>query len=224
MAKASLSRRIALAAVLGAALGVTGLAAFADAPKAPKAGHSPDPPPQPSRAWWVFEMTSKDGKVSIDKARAITLDKPAATPRVFGRFAIELYVGKELLDRVRFDVPLMGAEPPQQSRKVHLPRPSFERGVSVKLTARMAESPRAAYMLLVDRESGDAQRFEWPPDKSGQVVPWRQGLVVDGGAWDGAAMIKIASDGGLEGGLDGGADAAPKDAGKPLLDAAADAR
>jgi len=97
------------------------------------------------------------------------------TPRVMGRFALELYVGRELLDRVRFNVPLMGGEA-SAGNKNRLHRPRFEENVTARLTARLADTPRASYLLLVDRETGEAQKLDWPPAADGRLVPWKTGL------------------------------------------------
>lgn len=187
------------AALLGAALGAGGLAALADPPRG---GFAPDPPALASRKQWVFELTSRGGKVSVDAVKAGMLAQPAESPRVLGRFALELHIGRELLDRVRFNVPLMGDEL-GQGNKNRLHRPRFEEGVSARITVRMADNPRAAYLLLVDRQTGDTQKFEWPPEKDGRVLPWKTGL-------------SDASPGDFpEGGVRVTADAGAADAGKP---------
>jgi hypothetical protein len=148
------------------------VAAVADAPKG---GFAPDPPTRANRVHWVFDLSARGGKVSIDRVKAVSFDKPAETPRVVGRFALEFYVGRELLDRVRFNVPLMGGEPPVGNRN-NLPKPRFDQNVTARVQARMADTTRAAYLLLVDRESGDTQKFLWPPERDGRVLPWRSGL------------------------------------------------
>jgi hypothetical protein len=160
------------AALLGAALGAGGLVALADAPAG---GFAPDPPAHASRINWVFEISVRDGKVSVDRVKPITFAKPVETPRAVGRFALELYIGRELLDRVRFNVPLMGGEVTEGNRN-NLPRPRFDQNVTAHLTARMADNPRAAYLLVVDREAGDAQKFAWPPKSDGRILPWKSGI------------------------------------------------
>ncbi len=165
-------RSLLTAALLGATLGAGGLVAFADPPRS---GYPPDPPAHASRKQWTVEVTARDGKVKPERATATTLDKPAESARVIGRFALELYVGKELLDRVRFNVPLMGDEPPQGNRN-NLPRPRFDKNVTTHLTVRIADNPRAAYALVVDRDTGDTQKLEWPPAADGRLVPWKSGL------------------------------------------------
>jgi hypothetical protein len=170
------ARSLLAAALIGAGLGVAGLGALAEAlADAPKGGYPPDPAPHPSRLNWVFEMKAQGGKVTIERVRAVSYEKPAETPRVVGRFALELYIGPELLDRVRFNVPLMGAETGEGNRN-GLPKPRFDQNVTAKVSARMADNPRAAYLQLVDRETGDVQKLFWPPEKDGRLLPWKNGL------------------------------------------------
>jgi len=157
-----------IAAFCGVAL-VSAAIALAEPPKG---GYAPDPPGHASKNHWVFEVASHDGKVSVDRVRAIAYAKPTETPRVMGRFAIELYVGKELLDRVRFNAPLMGAEPPIGNRN-NFPKPHFEENATSRFEARLADHPRASYLLVVDRESGATQKFFWPPEPDGRLLPWR---------------------------------------------------
>jgi hypothetical protein len=165
-------RSMMVAALVGATFGMSGLAALGEPPPG---GFAPDPPAHASRANWVFEIRVHEGRVSVDRVRPITFAKPAETPRAVGRFALELYIGRELLDRVRFNVPLMGGEATEGNRN-NLPKPRFEQNVNARLIARMADNPRAAYLLVVDRETGDTQKFAWPPERDGRIHPWTRGL------------------------------------------------
>jgi len=172
-------KRAALAFFLGLALAAGALAALADPPRT---GSPPDPPAQASRKQWMFEVAAQGGNVTVGSAKATTLEKPAESPRVMGRFALELYVGPQILDRVRFNLPLMDAPRPEGDNK-QLRRPSFDQ-VSTKVHVRMADNPRASYLLLVDRATGDAQRFDWPPEADGRLVPWKTGRLADAGPGD----------------------------------------
>jgi hypothetical protein len=165
-------RTTLIAALVGAALGACGVAALADSPKG---GFAPDPPARASRLNWIFELSTRGGKVSIDRVKSALYDKPAETPRVVGRFALELYVGRELLDRVRFNVPLMGGEPPVGNRN-NLPKPRFDQNVAGRVQTRLADNGRAVYLVMVDRETGDTQKFLWPPEPDGRLVPWTSGV------------------------------------------------
>jgi len=217
--------RAALAALLGAALGAGGLA-LAAAPD--KSGFAPDPPARASRKQWVFDISVQKGAITVERAKSVTLDKPVETARAVGRFALELRIGKELLDRVRFNVPLM--DTPQEDRpKRPLKGPRFD-AVTAHIKVQMADNPRATYMLLIDRATGDAKRYTWPPAVDGTLSAWTQnmveadaGEVTDGGVKVFSINDKSAKDGGKPDKTkadDGAADAgnkveekAPKDAG-----------
>ena len=164
----------ALAAVIGLSLGAVGLVAFAEPPRS---GHAPDPAPRASLKQWVFEVVHQGTKLSIDRVRAVSVERPVATPRMMGRFALELYVGKELLDRVRFNVPLLGEGPPESPDKPRNPfrRPRFDK-VTTRLRVQMADNERATYAVLVDRATGEEQQFDWPPGPDGRLHPRTSGL------------------------------------------------
>ena len=193
-------RSLVIAALFGAVLGVGAVTALAEPPKG---GYPPDPPARASRANWIFEMSARGGKITVDRVKPVTYAKPAETPRAIGRFALELYIGPELLDRVRFNVPLMGGEGSEGNRN-GLPKPRFDQGVTVRINARMADNPRAAYLLVVDRETGDTQKFFWPPERDGRLLPWTNGFsdASPGDFPDGGIRAVGRRDGGeaLEGG------------------------
>ncbi|WP_438016369.1 hypothetical protein WMF18_36870 [Sorangium sp. So ce315] len=202
--------RAALAALAGLALAAAGVVAVAD-PKAPpsRAGYAPDPEVRPSDRQWVFEVQYAKGRGSIARVRPVKLQRPAATARVMGRFAIELYVGQELLDRIRFNVPLTG-DAPERPSDVLLRRPTFDDGVTARLRVQMADNPRASWAKLVDRKTGVEQRFLWPPGPDGRLVSLDAPgpAAVDGG---------VPADGGRLPADGGSADAGrpPADAGQP---------
>ena len=155
------------AALLGAMLAGAGALAHAQDP--PKAGFAPDPPALARKKQWVFEVAYKDGKPKVERARAVTVAQSASTPRMMGRFALELYVGRELLDRVRFNFPLTG-DPPEKSHRRTFGRPTFE-NVTTRLKVTMADNPRATRAQLVDRATGATQRLPWPPGEDGKLTP-----------------------------------------------------
>jgi hypothetical protein len=158
------------AALLGASVALGGALALADGPR-DKEGFAPDPPQHASTKQWVFDVAITHGVPSIAKARAVTLEHASETVRVVGRFAVELYVGPELVDRVRFDVPLMGVGPPDKSPTHPWPRPGFE-DVNTHVSVQMADTPRAVYATLVDRQTKKTWRYEWPPEADGSLRPW----------------------------------------------------
>lgn len=212
--------RSALAALCGLALATAGVWALAGPPRE---GYAPDPPVHLAEKQWVFELTYDKGSGTIERARSTTAKKPMATPRVMGRFALELWVGSELLDRVRFDVPLLGDDERERDPKRPHKRPTFSR-VTTKVKAQMADHPRATVLAFVDRATGDTRKFFWPPDENGKLTPFSAKAAtaaLDGGAdaTADAPGADAASDGAA---FDSGADAAPEPP-KPA-DAGPDAR
>lgn len=164
---AAWARRGTAALILAGALVGAGALALADPPKA---GFAPDPPVLASRKQWVFEIAYRGGKATMDRARPLTLASPAGSARMMGRFAVELYVGRELLGRVRFNVPLTAEGPPEKSHRRTFGRPTFE-NVNTRVKVQIADNPRATYALLVDRATGETQRVAWPPEDDGRLVP-----------------------------------------------------
>lgn len=156
--------RNALAVALGLALAIPAALSLADAPRA---GYPPDPAGVASAKQRVFDVEVREGRPSLGAVRAVTLDKPASTARVIGRFAIEFWIGKELVDRVRFDVPLL--EDPTKRKNRRLGSPEFK--VNTRLSVRMADNPRATSVVFVDRATGETQSFAWPPGSDGRLVP-----------------------------------------------------
>ncbi|WP_434043681.1 MULTISPECIES: hypothetical protein [Sorangium] len=212
--------RAALAILASLALAAAAVVAVAE-PGAPpsRAGYAPDPAVRPSDRQWVFEVQYAKGRGSIAGARPVKLDRAVSTARAMGRFAIELYVGQELLDRVRFDVPLTGDAPERQPDILHR-RPAFDEGVTTRLRVQMADNPRASWAKLVDRKTGAEQRFLWPPGPDGRLASLdAQGpAALDGGVLPDGGRLPV--DGGVP--ADGGrlpVDAGRPDAGWPPVDA-----
>jgi len=138
--------------------------AEAAAPTPPRAS-PPDPAPLSLATQWEYTLRYASGEVSVERTRKLIYPKPVVTERRMGRFAIELWIGRELIDRVRFDFPLLGAEelPAGKRTPLHEP-PSLAAGADVTLAVRVPASPRATRALLVDRATGAERELPWPPD------------------------------------------------------------
>jgi hypothetical protein len=132
-----------------------------------RSGHAPDPAAVAAKKQWVFDVPVRQGKPSLGTVREVVLDKPASTVRVMGRFAVEFWIGKELLDRVRFDVPLLDDPTKRKNRRFGSP----EFAVNMRLSVRLADNPRAMSVVFVDRATGDTQVFAWPPGSDGRLTP-----------------------------------------------------
>lgn len=192
-----MKRRTLMACGLGAALGAFTLLAFGEPPPQ---GDPPDPPQRASLSHWVFRVDVRDGALSLGKVDAVASKEPLATTRVLGRYAIELHIGRELLDRARFDVPLQGDGARPRDRSVR--SPSFEH-VTTTLKVRIADNPRATFMELVDRATGHRTRFLWPPGPQGELTLWDAPPPVPS-VVDASANAPDADASEADGGKDGG--------------------
>jgi hypothetical protein len=127
-------------------------------------GDLPDPKPLSERAWWSFPVSYDRGAIRVGEPELICLPRPQATARRIGRFAFELWIGHELVDRLRFDFPLLASEepPPGPRRPLH-DTPRFAPGARVSVTLRVPASDRPTAARIFDRATGDAVAVTWPP-------------------------------------------------------------
>jgi hypothetical protein len=128
----------------------------------PPSGYLPDPVPLVTRHLWVVDLGYRSGVVVFGGARRVELAKPAGTSRAMGRFALELFIGKELIDRVRFDFPLLGADEFADTPRRWDSPPSFERLLSTRTAVILPHSERATRAVLVDRATGNVWALPWP--------------------------------------------------------------
>lgn len=146
-----------------ASAGVPALAASA-APVPPALSPStlPDPTPLKMAEQVEYELELAEGKVRVVSAKAVKLKQPIVTPRMMGRYAIELGIGQELIERLRFDFPGTAAdEPTTGPKKLFTPLDLGSRAIArVKLL--VPHSPRVRRALLVDRAYDTATELEWP--------------------------------------------------------------
>ena len=141
-------------------------------PPPPLSGSAPDPEPLRMAEQWRYTVLYQAGGVSIEGVDKRILPKPVTTPRRMGRFALELWIGHELIDRVRFDFPLIAAEetPGVTRRPLHDP-PSMGPHAVARMTVLVPASPRATRLVLVDRATEKSQELPWPPDAEPSAAP-----------------------------------------------------
>ena len=75
-----------------------------------------DPPPLKSAKQWLFDFEFESSRAAGENIRLLStsealLETPRETPRVMGRFALELWEKDRLLERARFDFPLLAMTP-----------------------------------------------------------------------------------------------------------------
>ncbi|MFO0569195.1 MAG: hypothetical protein U0263_26285 [Polyangiaceae bacterium] len=151
----------------------------------PGAGSLPDPEALREQRHFEYEIVYEQGKVRVASVHAVRFTHAVPAPHKMGRYAIELWIGKELLERVRFDVPLVAAEDPRHKKAhpLHEP-PSFASGVVVSMKVLVPASARATRAVLWDRATNERTELPWPPDAP--LAPPRTALpaTLDGGVVD----------------------------------------
>lgn len=145
--------------------------ARATPPSANPSGAAPgaeaaDPEPLALENQWEYKFVYDRGAVTVGRASPQRFAKPVVTARRVGRYAMELWIGHELVDRVRFDFPLIGAEPAAPTRLHPLQEaPSLLPGAQVSRVVLVPASERATRALLRDRATGKTVELPWPPDQ-----------------------------------------------------------
>jgi len=136
----------------------------------PLSGTAPDPLPLSMAEQWQYRLLFQHGVASVEHVEKQTLPKPISTPRRMGRFALELWIGRELIDRVRFDFPLIAAEEtPGITRRPLHDAPSLVPHATARIVVSLPASPRATRLVLVDRATEKVQELPWPPDRESVV-------------------------------------------------------
>lgn len=140
--------------------------ALADAPRAetPPRFIPPDPQPLVEKKQWVFDLRWDRGEVFLVGVHALELPAPQATPRAIGRFAMELWEGATLVERVRFDFPMLGASESDGGIRF-APRLTTRIGVMFPATR------RGTKLELWDRSTDQRWTLPWPPAEGAFEAP-----------------------------------------------------
>jgi hypothetical protein len=125
----------------------------------------PDPdPPIKERKQWIFDLRWDKGDVFFLGAHALDLGEPRVTPRMMGRFALELFQGPMLIERVRFDFPMLGAGEPRNAG--YMAPPSLEKKLVTRIGVMFPATARGTRLELYDRATGLRYRLPWPPQEN----------------------------------------------------------
>jgi hypothetical protein len=139
-------------------------------PSAPKASEpelsastAPDPEPLRTAEQVEYELELSGGEVRVLAMRNVKLNEAKVTARRMGRYAIELGIGRELIERVRFDFPGTAADEvtPGPERPLSAPLTLSARAI-VRLKVQVPYSARVRRAVLVDRALERAQVLPWP--------------------------------------------------------------
>jgi hypothetical protein len=156
-----------IAAATLAAIGEGGAAAdVGDAGKSgptPSAKIPPDPPALSERMQWVFDLRWERGEVYLVQIHKTDMGQIHPTPRVMGRFALELYEGPTLIERARFDFPMLGSyDAPDGGWKGPA---RFEPKLKTRIGVLFPATKRGTRLELWDRASDRRWPLPWPPQE-----------------------------------------------------------
>lgn len=115
----------------------------------------PDPTPLVTDAAFVLNVKYDKGNVTIEKVKRIVLPKKEALPRHMGRFAAELYVGPTLVERLRFDFPLISND--------DVIGESYAKGMVTSVEVKIPDSDRPTRLEIWDRATDKRWIFPYPP-------------------------------------------------------------
>jgi len=139
--------------------------ALADAPRADVPRFvAPDPPPLVEKKQWVFDLRWDRGEVYLVGTHALELPAPQSTPRALGRFAMELYEGATLVERVRFDFPMLGASESDGGIR-------FAPRLTTRIGVMFPATKRGTKLELWDRSNGQRWSLPWPPGEGVYEAP-----------------------------------------------------
>jgi hypothetical protein len=133
---------------------------------------APDPTALRMAEQVEYELELNEGKVHVVSVKPVKLPSPIVTARKLGRYAIELRIGPELIERVRFDFPGTAADEPELpgKKKLYAPLTLGARAIArVKLL--VPQSPRVRQAVLVDRGLNTATALEWPLPEVAKAAP-----------------------------------------------------
>ncbi len=130
---------------------------------------APDPQPIVTRSQWVYDLKWDKGDVYLLGVHSLELPAPQATPRVMGRFALELFEGPTLVERVRFDFPMLqtGGIPKEDAgtRRTFAERNhvDFDDKLVTRIGVIFPVTRKGNRLDLYDRATGARLKLPWPP-------------------------------------------------------------
>lgn len=123
----------------------------------------PDPPAMSERHQWVFDLRWDRGDVYLLEIHKVDMGAPHVTPRVMGRFALELFEGPTLIERVRFDFPMLGPDVLDAGPPTMRSPPRFEPKLKTRIGVLFPATKRGTKLELWDRAKDVRMALPWPP-------------------------------------------------------------
>src|SRR5690606_12564371 len=110
-----------------------------------------------------YELTLRycERGVHLLGAKRVELKRPSTLPSMMGRFAAELWIGHELLERARFEFPGVAADSLEKREP-----PPIELGTRADVVwkVKLADRVRATQAWIIDRATGERWLLDWPPN------------------------------------------------------------
>lgn len=125
---------------------------------------APDPAPLAESAQWIFDLRWDRGSPWLLAVHRVDLAAPQTTPRAMGRFALELYEGAALVERVRFDFPLLAAN--DFADGGFAAAPSLATKLRTRIGVMFPATARGTRLDLWDRATDRRWPLPWPPTRS----------------------------------------------------------
>jgi hypothetical protein len=119
----------------------------------------PDPKPLRMVDQIDYALRFNKGELEVVSVESVQLDAPRSTPRKIGRFAFELWTGAQLIERLRFDFPLLAASDRDGEDVI-------ESGLVSSTTIRIPATARATSARILDRKTRKVVSIPWPPQTS----------------------------------------------------------
>lgn len=131
----------------------------------------PDPKPLVESNRWMFDLRYDKGDILLLTTSHEALSAPTASPRTMGRFALELFEGPTLIERVRFDFPMLGGAPSDPGDGIRKPT-DFESRLVTRIGVFFPATNRGTRLELWDRKTDQRWALPWPPvPSSAHPVP-----------------------------------------------------
>jgi hypothetical protein len=113
------------------------------------------------RTQWVFDLRWERGDVYLVAIHKMDMGEPHPTGRMMGRFALELYEGPTLIERARFNFPMLGsAEVADAGWKAPA---RFEPKLKTRIGVLFPATKRGTRLELWDRATDRRWPLPWPP-------------------------------------------------------------
>lgn len=148
----------------------------------------PDPSPLTERKQWIFDLRYDKGDIYLLAVHGMDLGAPQTTPRAMGRFAIELYEGPALVERVRFDFPFLqsgdlplAADAGRKERDDARMLGPLDKKLTTRIGVMFPATRKGNRLELWDRATDKRWPLPWPPTEGSATARGANGATMDGG-------------------------------------------